>query len=194
MARAAQAGMSPSIGRRSRKRAAATLDDLDEDASKQVHFIRADARPAARRSTSTSLLKDLFNSGLEPKWSTASAAAMAAAFKHISHRVKTQTTFSRQHLQCLGIHIGRSTVRRRLLSGSLRLILSVREAGPGILSTELGILAAKAGVPLVVLGCSSAQLGQLFGLLRVSAIGFSQNEAEPLLSLLDCAPPDTDPR
>ena len=174
------------------KAAALTLEDLDGDASKRVSFLRTDARAAiATVPTSMTALKEAFVSELEPKWVAASGELAAAVLRQIGHAcAAVAPAHAPQRQPLAGIHLGRSCVCRALKRRALRAVVLAREAGPPLLYAHLAALAQEAGATVALLACSSAHLGQPFGLLRASAVGLDAElfpEAHPLVALVEAA-------
>ena len=164
------------------KRKAVTVDELGGSAHSRVDFIRTDARAVKRATPSNTHLKGALSSPFElPSGLTGLAAAGV-----IRQRVSSCTGGQTGQVPS-GVVIGLGAVTRRLRRGELQAVIVAREMHPPLLVAHLPVLAAKSGVPLCLLGCSSAQLGQPFGLLRVAAIGFAVDHFgldHPLIQLL----------
>jgi ribosomal protein L7Ae-like RNA K-turn-binding protein len=169
-----------------RKKAAATLDSLGGEAARVVHFLRTDAKAALPSAASNTKLKEAFASELDPQWSIATASTTNGMLRGLgSHYAKMEASASasstgtsavssssigassKRHGLCLGRGAVARAVRRRELSA----VVLAKEAGPPLLYAHLAPLAQETGTPICLLNCSSAQLGQPFGLLRASAVG-----------------------
>ena len=168
------------MGKRPRsKPAALTLDALDGAASKRVAFLRTDATAVATPSpvASKSRLKEAFASSLEPQWVAVSGVLTADILRELGAEATARSAQGpRRGVAPLGIYIGRNAVSRRLRKRALRSLVVARDAGLPMLYAHLPLLAQQAGVTPTLLSCSSAQLGQLFGLPRISAIGLDAQE------------------
>jgi ribosomal protein L7Ae-like RNA K-turn-binding protein len=161
-----------------KRKAAVTLDELDGVASRAVPFLRTDARAAvATASTSNTRRKEGFTSELEPSWTAVSGEVAANVLRHLAsgcvassaERSITTAARARPH-----VRLGRGAVCRGLRQGALSAVVLARESGPPLLYAHIAALAQEHGVTVALIGCSSAQLGQPFGLLRTSAIGLGR--------------------
>ena len=183
------------------QRAAATLDELasaGETVVSRVPFLRTDARamqqPAGK---SKSKMKQAFASDLEPNWPAASAEASS----HILGLLGVECGSGdggRNRASC--VCLGRSAVARALKRNSLAALILAKDAGVPLLYSHLAVLAQASGTPVCVVACSSAQLGQPFGLLRASAVGLRKEHfvdaasSELMRRVLDCSPTNKPPR
>ena len=160
------------MGKR-KKPEAVTLEDLDGVASKRVGFLRTDARAAiAPTAASKTKLKEHFSSELEPQWVAASAELTATVLRRLSVECVAGARVEGGRARA-GVRLGRNAVGRGLRQGALRAALLAQDAGPPLLYAHLAVHAQTQRSPVALLACSSAQLGQPFGLLRVSAVGLT---------------------
>ena len=94
-----------------------------------------------------------------------------------------------------GVIIGLRAVTRRLGRRSLRAVFVARNMRPSVLVAHLPVLARRHAV-LCALDCTSAHLGQPFGLLRAAAIGLSAEAFtadHPLVELASTLQPAAGP-
>ncbi len=173
----------PGSSKRKRSaRAAVTVDQLGGGASSRVDFIRTDARALKRSTPSNTHIKGALNSPFElPSGLTGLAAAS------VIRQLVASCSGGRTGQVPQGMVVGLGAVTRRLRRGELRAVVVAREMHPALLVAHVPVLSARREVPLCLLGCSSAQLGQPFGLLRAAAVGLdaAHFEAEhPLVRLL----------
>ena len=162
-----------------KKRLAVTVDELGGSASSRVDFIRTDARAAKRATPSNTHLKDTLSSPFDIARGLTGPASAAV----IRQLVTLRTAAPEQP----GLVIGLGAVTRRLQRGELRAVVMAGAMHPALLVAHIPVQAARAAVPLCILECSSAQLGQPFGLLRAAAIGFTSDSFDlehPLIRLL----------
>ena len=187
--------MTPIVGRgehRSRtsrkSKKALTLDDLGGVAS-NVSFVRTDARAAAPTQLSRTKLKQAFDWELTPQWPLLTADDATNVLRYIaSISSSTSDSSPRPTRLC----VGRAAVARALRrTGELAAVLLARDAGPPLLSAHLAALVQDSETVVCALACSSAQLGQPFGLLRASAVGVKaahqSAEADALMTVLRSA-------
>ena len=171
-----------------KKQAATTLDDLDGAVSKRVSFIRTDAVAVKSATPSKTRLKETFASALEPQWTVASEDLTAQVLSLLSRHAlqppdhaaeaalassDSGSTALRAVGRAAGIYLGRSAVCRALRQGAVRAIAIAHHSGPPLLYAHVAALVQTTGTPAALLACSSAQLGQPFGLLRASVVGLS---------------------
>lgn len=149
-----------------KRRAAATLDELGGAASGRVDFVRSDARAVKRTAPSNSQLKSALASPFEMAGGLAGPTAA-----HVLRELVASCAGDAAGRVQPGVVVGLGAVGRRLRRGELSALVVAREAMPPLLLAHVPVLAAQRGVPLCVLACSSAQLGQRFGLLRAAAVG-----------------------
>ena len=176
---AVRTGDHDAMGGKGKKRFAVTVDELGGSASSRVDFIRTDARAAKRATPSNTHLKDTLSSPFDIARGLTGPASAAV----IRQLVTLRTAAPEQP----GVVIGLGAVTRRLQRGELRAVVMAGEMHPALLVAHIPVQAARAAVPLCILECSSAQLGQPFGLLRAAAIGFTSKSFElehPLIRLL----------
>ena len=167
------------MGGTGKKRFAVTVDELGGSASSRVDFIRTDARAAKRATPSNTHLKETLSSPFDIARGLTGPAMQAV----IRELVRLRTAAPEQP----GVVIGLGAVTRRLQRGELRAIVMAGEIHPALLVAHIPVHAARATVPLCILECSSAQLGQPFGLLRAAVIGFTSKcfaLEHPLIRLL----------
>ena len=167
------------MGGKGKKRFAVTVDELGGSASSRVDFIRTDARAAKRATPSNTHLKDTLSSPFDVARGLTGPASAAVIRQLVALRTATP--------EQPGVVIGLGAVTRRLQRGELRAVVMAGEMHPALLVAHVPVQAARAAVPLCILECSSAQLGQPFGLLRAAAIGFTSKSFElehPLIRLL----------
>ena len=167
------------MGGNGKKRFAVTVDELGGSASSRVDFIRTDARAAKRATPSNTHLKETLSSPFDLARGLTGPAMQAV----IRELVRLRTAAPEQP----GVVIGLGAVTRRLQRGELRAIVMAGEIHPALLVAHIPVHAARAAVPLCILECSSAQLGQPFGLLRAAVIGFTSKcfaLEHPLIRLL----------
>ena len=167
------------------KRRAVTLDDLSGAAHERVSFLRTDARAAVGTKVSRTKQKEAFVSDLEPHWVPASGEASASILRQLGdeHDAGSVSTSDSGAVVCLG----RNAVTRALRQRSLRTVILARDSGPQLLYAHLAPLAQQGDVSVCVLACTSARLGQPFGLLRCSALGLRRdafNESHALVQLV----------
>ena len=181
---------------RARKRAA-TLRELRGVASGKAGFIRSDARAVVTPNASKSRLKLALSASSEPTWSAAPAADTASVLQRIATDcVDPQVGSARTRA---GVIVGLRAVTRRLGRRSLRTVFVARDVRPTVLTAHLPVLARRCAA-LCALECTSAQLGQPFGLLRAAAIGLTTEGfaadhplVEPASALSQCAAPEAPP-
>ena len=162
-----------------RRRAAATLDQL-EHASERVPFLRTDAREASVVApVSRTRAKEALACDLDPEWSAASPATTTAVLRQLGADCAANSA--------PGVRLGRSAVTRALRRGELAALIVSREGGPPLSYAHLAAHAQQHGTAVSLLACSSAQLGQPFGLLRASCIGLLAHHfpaSHPLVQLV----------
>ena len=158
--------------------AAKTVDELGGAASSRVDFIRTDARAVRHVVPSNTQVKGALASPYELSTGVTGAAAAGVIRQLMVSCCGGQTGTVQS-----GVVLGLGAVTRRLRRGELRAVVMARDMQPPLLLAHMPVLAARQEVPLCVLACSSAQLGQPFGLLRAAAIGLdaSHFEAEHVL-------------
>lgn len=169
-----------------RAKKAQTLDDLGGKAS-NVFFVRTDAVAALPQSISHSKLKQAFDWELAPQWPLITGDNAAVILRHIGSACTADAAAGRDPPRPGGIRLGRAAVTRALRRRELRAVILARDSGPPILYTHLAALAQDCGAPACLLACSSAQLGQPFGLLRASTVGLHAShfgEDHELVALL----------
>ena len=153
-----------------RVKRAVTLRELRGVASGKAGFIRSDARAVVAPSASKSRLKLALSLSSEPTWSVASDADTARVLQRIATDCVDAEVGSARARP--GVIIGLRAVTRRLGRRSLRAVFVARNMRPSVLVAHLPVLARRHAV-LCALDCTSAQLGQPFGLLRAAAVGLS---------------------
>ena len=170
-----------------------TLDELGGEASKRVAFVRTDAKSLVASGTSNTKVKAMLKSPLEPQWPTVGKERCAEVMQHV--KAACAAGGGAQSVQA-GTLIGLRAASRALQRGELRAVILARESQNQMLSSHLPLLAQlstpvgaaqQATARVVMLPCSSGQLGQLLGMLRVSAVGLSATEfgdSHPLMQLL----------
>ena len=158
--------MASASTRPAKRRAAATLDELGGAASGRVDFVRTDARAVKRAAPSNSKLKGALASPFEMAAGLAGPSAAGVLRELVASCAGDAAGRVRP-----GVVVGLGAVGRRLRRGELSALVVAREAQQPLLLAHVPVLAAQRGVPLCVLACSSAQLGQRFGLLRAAAVG-----------------------
>lgn len=167
---------------KSKRKMAQTLDELGGAAS-NVSFVKEDARAAAPLpQLSKTKLKQAFEWDLSPQWPVLTGEEASAALRHIGEACAASSS-ARPAALC----VGRAAVWRALRRKELAAILLAREGGPPLLSAHLAALAQESQTPTCLVACSSAQLGQPFGLLRASIVGLRAAHCatdEPLVVLL----------
>ena len=153
------------------KAPAKTLDELGGAAS-NVHFVRTDARAAAAPAPiSRTKLKHAFEWQLGPQWPLLDGEEKAKVLAQVGEACAAEAAAGRDPPRPASICVGRAAVTRTLRRGELRALVLAQDSGPPLLYAHLAPLAQERGAPACVLACSSAQLGQPFGLLRASAVG-----------------------
>jgi ribosomal protein L7Ae-like RNA K-turn-binding protein len=171
--------------------AATTLRQLGGVASTKASFIRSDARAVVAPAASRGQLKGALISPFEPRWPSLKAddeARMMQLLVSSCVARKADTARARP-----GVVVGLGAATRRLRQRSLRALVVAKHVPLAPLA-HLPVLAQRQGVPLCTLNCSSAQLGQPFGLLRAAVIGLAASEfsaEHELVALMaQVAPPD----
>ena len=165
---------------------AATLDELGGTASKKVKFIRTDARSLITSAPSNSKVKAALTSSLEPQWPPVTKERTAVVLKRIAADCSAARDAGDSHARD-GVLIGLGSVTRALRRCELRAIVLAKESQPPLLYAHVPLLAQQQNVTVCALPCSSAQLGQIFGLLRASAVGLAASafdSGHPLVQLL----------
>lgn len=151
--------------------AAVTLDQLSGVASEKVRFIRKDARAVISAAPSQTKLKASLGSPLEVQWAEHSAAQLQAVMQLVK-----SSCVSAGGGPGAGTVVGLNAVRRALSRGSLRAVIVATQMQPQALLTQLAAVAHQHRVALGSLSCSTARLGQPFGLLRAAAVGLRATE------------------
>lgn len=165
-----------------KKRFAVTVDELGGSASSRVDFIRTDARAAKHAVPSNTRLKDALSSPFDIARGLTGLASAA-----VVRQLMTSCSGAPAGCAQPGVVFGLGAVTRRLRRGELQAVIMAGEMHPALLVAHIPVLAARRAVPLCILDCSSAQLGQPFGLLRAAVIGFASEHFElehPLMGLL----------
>lgn len=174
--------------KRPAKVAAATLGDLEGDASRRVSFLRTDARAAVPTLVPAAPLKEAFHSDLDPRWVTAAGASTAAVLSRLSEDIiSTVASADGSQRRAKGIHLGRASVCRLLRRRALSAAVLASDAGPPLAFAHVAVLAQESGAHVALLSCGSSHLGQQFGLLRASAIGLEAAhfpESHPFVQLI----------
>lgn len=174
--------------KRPAKVAAATLGDLEGDASRRVSFLRTDARAAVPTLVPAAPLKEAFHSDLDPRWVTAAGASTAAVLSRLSADIiSTLASADGAQRRAKGIHLGRASVCRLLRRRALSAAVLASDAGPPLTFAHVAVLAQESGAHVALLSCGSSHLGQQFGLLRASAIGLEAAhfpESHPFVQLI----------
>jgi ribosomal protein L7Ae-like RNA K-turn-binding protein len=161
--------------RPARKRAAATLDDLG-GAAKKVAFVRDDARALASAAPSKSQLKAALAVPFDALPAPATGNVAEAVLSRLaSDCVVGATAGADGRTVRAGVVLGLGAVTRALRQGRLSAVMLAREPQP-MLVAHVAAVAAPCGVPVCVLPCGSAQLGQPFALLRAAAVGLRSAE------------------
>lgn len=174
-----------SMAKTKRKRVA-TLEDLGGDASKGVKFIRTDARALIAAAPSNSKIKAALAAPHEPQWLPVTEGRTAAVLQQLGADCSAARDVGNAHARD-GVIIGLGAVSRALRRCELRAIVLARESQPPLLYAHVPLIAQQQRVPVCSLPCSSARLGQIFGLLRASAVGLAARSfeaAHPLVQLL----------
>ena len=174
--------------KRPAKVVAATLGDLEGDASRRVSFLRTDARAAVPTLVPAAPLKEAFHSDLDPRWVTAAGASTAAVLSRLSADIiSTVASADGAQRRAKGIHLGRASVCRLLRRRALSAAVLASDAGPPLTFAHVAVLAQESGAHVALLSCGSSHLGQQFGLLRASAIGLEAAhfpESHPFVQLI----------
>lgn len=175
---------------KSKRRAAApTLDALDGKAHLAVPFLRTDARAAVEAaSTSKTKLKEAFSSELDPQWSAIAGDDGTAILRQLNLECGSGSGDNgdgdARRIGALSVRLGRAAVARALKRCALAAVVIAKDGGAPLLYAHLAALAQESGTPVCVLACSSAQLGQPFGLLRASTVGLLKEHFDGGSSLL----------
>lgn len=178
----ARADAQPAKQRR-RPAKAKTLDDLGGVAS-TVPFLHTDSRATAPEQLSRMRLKQAFEWELAPQWPVLAGADASAVLRHVGAAAGAVPS-----QKPTGFCVGRAAVERALRRRELAALILARDAGPALPCAHLAALAQESATPVGLLACSSAQLGQPFGLLRTSAVGLRTarsggTEEDALVTLL----------
>lgn len=172
-----------------------TLDELGGEASKKVGFIRTDAKAVIEPSASSSKLKSSLASPLEPRWPDVSKEHCSTVLQRLATLC---TPESRGGAPSEGVIFGINAVTRALRRSELSVVILARASQSPILYAHIPLIsqlqqmqreqsAKEQGTIVCMMPCSSAQLGQPFGLLRVSALGLKSaqySDTHPLVLFL----------
>ena len=135
-----------------------------------------DAREASAAAVvSRTKAKEALASDLDPEWLAASQQMTASVLRQLGADCTADAS---------AVRLGRSAVSRALRRGELAALVVAREGGPPLSYAHLAALAQQRGVAVSLLACSSAQLGQPFGLLRASCVGLRAPHFEPTHPIL----------
>ncbi|KAL3927963.1 MAG: hypothetical protein SGPRY_002591 [Prymnesium sp.] len=177
---------------RSRAPRALSLDELGGAAGKKVAFIRTDASALLPHAPSNTQLKAGLSSPYEPRWPHVSKEECAEVLRALGERLAGER--HNAGFRSLGLTLGLRAVTRALRRAELCGVLLARESQSPLLYAHIPLLAQRQtqqehGMRPVVrmLPCSSAQLGQLFGLLRVSTVGLQAShfkDSDTVIKLL----------
>ena len=152
-----------------RRAAAVTLDELGGAASKRVGFIRTDAKAIVAPTSSKSKLKASLVSPFEPKWPRASAEQAAQLLQQVAGSAALESS------RAAGVIIGLNAVGRALRRGEVSAVILGQDLPQPLVVASLAAQAQQRRVPVCMLPFDSARLGQPFGLLRATAIGFASH-------------------
>ena len=151
------------------------LDDLG-GAAKKVAFVRDDARALASAAPSKSQLKAALAVPFDALPAPATGNVAEAVLSRLaSDCVVRATAGADGRTVRAGVVLGLGAVTRALRQGRLSAVMLAREPQP-MLVAHVAAVAAPCGVPVCVLPCGSAQLGQPFALLRAAAVGLRSAE------------------
>uniref|UniRef100_A0A7S4BEA9 Ribosomal protein L7Ae/L30e/S12e/Gadd45 domain-containing protein n=2 Tax=Chrysotila carterae TaxID=13221 RepID=A0A7S4BEA9_CHRCT len=155
-------------------RLAATLNDYEGAAASRIHFIRADAKPLMQgASPSKTKLKASLLALCEPGWREISPRDVSMLMQSINGSCVTSTD---SHLHASrGVVLGMRAVTRAARRAELSALLVAAHSHSSLLLQQLACMADSHGAAVCALPCSSARLGQPFGLLRASAIGLRRD-------------------
>ncbi|KAL1529491.1 hypothetical protein AB1Y20_000437 [Prymnesium parvum] len=182
------------MGKR-QKTEALTLHELGGKASRKVSFLRTDATALIDAAPSNTKLKAALASPLEPQWPVVGKEDCEAVLQWLG---ELSSSTLQDGGAAGGMVMGLQAVTRSLRREELRAVVLARDSHAPILYAHIPLIAQlqtqrdpQRAVVVKRLPCSSAQLGQPFGLLRASVVGLRTahfSSTHPFIQVLskDC--------